>query len=130
MPGTYTVRLTVGDATHETTVEVSEDQRLQVSVDVRAAWTEVQRELGRMYVEVNELVAAVSEREESLEADTDARAAAQLLREELAELRTRGSAVRRSIANWVGEPTADQLSTIAFCRTAMSELAARWDAVR
>jgi hypothetical protein len=75
-------------------------------------------------------VAAVIEREESLEKDTDERAAAQLLREELAELRTRISVVRGSIANWVGEPTADQQSTIAFCRTAMTELVARWEAMR
>jgi len=130
VPGTYTVRLTVEDVVQETTVDVGEDQRIQVPADVRVAWTEVQRELGRMYVEVNESVAAVIEREESLEKDTDERATAQLLREELAELRTRISVVRGSIANWVGEPTADQQSTIAFCRTAMTELVARWEAMR
>ena len=130
VPGKYSIRLTVEDATHETTVEVSEDQRLQMPADVRAAWTELQRELGRMYVEVNEAVAAVIEREESLEDGTDERAATQLLREEFAELRTRIRGVRGGIANWVGEPTADQRSTIEFCRSAMTELAARWDAMR
>ena len=131
VPGTYSVRLTVGeDATLETTVEVSEDQRLRVSADARAAWTEVQRLLGRMYVEANETVAAVIEREQGLEKDTDERAETQLLREEFTELRTRILGVRRGIASWVGEPTADQRSTIAFCRSAMAELAARWEAMR
>lgn len=131
VPGRYTVRLTVGeDAPRETTVEVSEDRRLQVPEDVRAAWTDLQRELGRMYVEVNEAVAAVIEREESLEEGTGERDSAQLLREEFTELRTRISVVRGSIANWIGEPTADQQSTIAFCRTAMTELAGRWEAMR
>ncbi len=130
VPGTYTVRLTVEDATHETTVEVSEDQRIQAPTAVRTAWTELQQELGRMYVEVNEQMAAVIEREEGLEEDTDERAAAQLLREEFSELRTRILVVRGGIANWVGEPTADQQSTIAFCRSAMTELAARWEAMR
>ena len=101
-----------------------------MSADVRAAWTEVQRQLGRMYVEANETVAAVIEREQGLEKGTDERAETQLLREELTELRTRVLGVRRGIASWVGEPTADQRSTIAFCRSAMAEFAARWEAMR
>jgi len=130
VPGTYNVRLEVGGKTYETTVEVSEDQRLNVPPNVRAAWTEIQRELGAMYVEVNDVVAAVIEHEESLEEESDGRGAAQRLREELAELRTRISSVMRGIGGWVGAPTADQRSTIEFCRSAMIELSERWEAMR
>jgi len=81
-------------------------------------------------VEVNDVVAAVIEHEESLEEESDGRGAAQRLREELAELRTRISSVMRGIGGWVGAPTADQRSTIEFCRSAMIELSERWEAMR
>lgn len=132
VPGTYTVRLVVdGAAALETTVEVAEDQRLAgVPADVRAAWTGIQRELGAMYVQVNDVVAAVIEYEEGLEEESAERTTVQLLREELAELRTRISGVRGGISSWVGPPTADQRSTIEFCTSAMAELTARWEAMR
>ncbi len=129
VPGTYTVRLNVEGDVHETTVDVGEDPRIQAPTDVRAAWTELQLELGELYSDINELVGEAIAHEESLEDGSDARAAAQLLREELAELRTRASSVRGSISGWVGPATADQRSTIEFCYSTLERLRTRWDAM-
>jgi photosystem II stability/assembly factor-like uncharacterized protein len=130
VPGTYTVRLIMGDMIHSTTVDVSEDPRVTATATVRRAWTHELLQLGRMYADVNDMVAAVLEYEQSLEERSADSTAAVLLRDELSELRTRIGTVMRSIEGWVGEPTADQRSTIDFCVQARDALAGRWENMR
>jgi photosystem II stability/assembly factor-like uncharacterized protein len=128
VPGTYTIRLVLGDAVSETTVQVHEDRRLEVPAGVRASWTATQLQVGALYEEINALAAEVIERETALIEAEDETAAMSVrpLRESIEELRGRTLGVGRAISGWVGPPTEDQRSELAFYRDALADLRARW----
>jgi photosystem II stability/assembly factor-like uncharacterized protein len=120
VPGTYTVRVQAGDATSESTMEVREDPRIQVSPGIRAAWTETLLELaalarttrtraGEMESWVEELSA-----EEGVDGD-DLSKARDLLRE-WEELGYRSSRLRGEVEGWVGPLTEQQRSQWDFYR--------------
>ncbi len=130
VPGNYTVRLTVGAAIHERSVEVSEDPRIRVAPQVRRSWTAIQLELGGSYAQLNDMVGALIERQEALEEEElpedDARLAQTVrLREECEELRSRVLSVRGAIAAWTGPWTGDQRSQIRYYQWAKEDLVRR-----
>lgn len=123
VPGTYQVRLTLGETALQQAVQVHEDQRLRVAPTARATWTLTQLQLGELYTQANELAAALIAREgESGAADSEQTARITSLRAEVAELRGRVLGLRASIAGWTGEPTEDQRREMSFYARALREL--------
>jgi photosystem II stability/assembly factor-like uncharacterized protein len=129
VPGTYTVRLSLGDTTSESEVEVREDRRINAPPSVRASWTALQHRIGKLYVEANDLAAQVVARETALreQGDEEEAAAARRFRASVEELRGRILGVGRNVSGWVGSPTADQRSEMAFYRDALAELRTSWE---
>jgi photosystem II stability/assembly factor-like uncharacterized protein len=133
MPGTYTIRLQVGDQRHEQTVEVLEDPRMEVEEAARQTWTDTLLELAKMYTSANELVrsvVAVEDRLEQIESSPEAAAVeAMELRRLTFELRRRIGGLHRSISGWTGVPTAGQKAQKAYLTDAMSRIRPRVQAL-
>ncbi len=135
VPGVYTVRLEAAGETHEQTVRVKEDPRIDVEPSVRARWTQAlldisstlaeSRALGR---EVGAAARALTSGERTA-SGTDAAKVLDLDRE-LGELTSRLARLRSSVEGWVGPLSADHASQQVFLEGMARTLADEWRDVR
>jgi len=126
VPGTYTVRLQVGDLVSEQTLEVREDPRLDVDPEVRRQWTEDLLELGRLARAVVDDAGMFGDTLEEIAADPDV---PDLLMEESRnlqrqwnELRSRTRRLQAEVESWVGPVTQQQRSQWEFYRGMLETL--------
>jgi photosystem II stability/assembly factor-like uncharacterized protein len=107
MPGTYTVRMTLGGRTEEQKVEVREDPRIDVTPDVRQAWTDgllKVADLARTFAPVNDGIQKLpGTNAESVD-----------LKRQSRELLARIGVLYSALNRWTGAPTADQRSEIEY----------------
>ncbi len=129
LPGTYAVRLTVGGQTHEKTVEVLDDPRLEVTSADRREWTETLLEIGEMYRAANAMAGRVLEVEEKLKGLDNPPAQtsdeAEALHELTFELRRRTRDLYGSVGGWTGPPTAEQRKQISYLSDAANQVQPR-----
>jgi hypothetical protein len=130
MPGTYTIRLSVGDQTHEKTVEVLDDPRLDdVTPADRREWTDTLLEIGEMYRSANvmtEQVLGVEEKISKIDnppAETAEETAA--LHKLTFELRRRVRNLYGSVGGWTGPPTAEQRKQMTYLVEAAKQIQPR-----
>jgi hypothetical protein len=118
IPGTYTVRLEVGEATSDTPLEVREDPRIQVDPDVRREWTEDLLALGELARAVDEGARGMTDLAEAMEAEPPVSEAlaeeARELQRQWNELRSRTRGLLREVEGWVGPLTLDQESRRSY----------------
>ncbi len=138
LPGTYTVRLTVGARRHEQRVVVADDPRLTVSDLERRRWqatTMLLAETIRAHLADMATVQAVKTRIDSLPAAAQARHAAlttevQEILPLLTELRSRLLRLYGQVTGWPGPLTADQRAQLASYREWIQRLEPRVRRVR
>ncbi len=134
IPGSYTVRLTAGGQTHEQSLRVEEDPRLNVTAAVRAQWTADLLELAEMRLAAQagadaagDVVEALDEGERSMSEDDAAK-----VRDMNREWRELTSRIRRlygEASGYVGPLSGDQASERAFYRETLETLTREWSAV-
>ncbi|MDQ8158632.1 MAG: hypothetical protein P3C12_04315, partial [Gemmatimonadota bacterium] len=115
LPGTYTVRLSVGGVTQRQRVVVKEDPRITVTRAERAAWTAFHREIAALatsYVPVAE----------RWRAKTGTDAATRDGKRQASELSARISGLYGAVARYTGAPTSDQRSELRFYTRMAAEL--------
>jgi hypothetical protein len=105
MPGEYLVRLTVAGRRYEKRVQVDEDPRIQVSLEVRRAWTETLFQVADLY---RDAVAALDR------ISPEDSAAAKERYDLTRELIRRISSLYSAMGRWTGPPTEDQKSQFAY----------------
>jgi len=135
VPGLYTVRLEAAGETHERTVRVKEDPRLQVEPLVRERWTTALLEISATLADTRTLAREVGALARSLEsgersAPVEAAAKVDDLERELGELTSRLARLRGAVEGWVGPLSADHASQKAFLQAMARTLADEWQAVR
>jgi hypothetical protein len=114
-PGVYTIRLRAGGRTTETTVEVSEDPRLQISPADRQAWTARQLEIAEVWKRAVAVQAALGANAGRGTAE-DRRLAG--------EVPGRLSGLYGEVGRFTGRPTADQLSQLRYYTEVVERLEA------
>ncbi len=122
VPGTYTVRVTVGTTSSTETVEVREDPRIQVSTAVRTAWTETLLALGELRGAAQRELETVRDVLGDIEEDDSDPRAAKLrdLEREWSELSNRIRGLMGDVEGVVAPLTQDQQSRRQYY-TAMVE---------
>ncbi len=131
VPGTYTVRLRVGETVSEQPVEVAEDPRIRASASERRGWSEKLLSLNELIREAAALAEAITEAGNEVEAlrenrrNQELRAEAAELQRMGGELTTRIFRLAGEISGWTGAPTADQLTAEAYYRTMLVTLRER-----
>jgi len=127
LPGRYTVRLTVGGVTEEQPLTVRNDPRMDTSPGELVAWHETLVALGdliRRTAPLADSLAAFKRRVDSLPGAAQRRQR-QLVQElsditpKFTELKNRQIRLYREIDGWLGRPTTDQLSELAYYRAAL-----------
>jgi hypothetical protein len=113
-PGTYTVRLIVGGQTHDKSIVVQEDPRVDISPADRKAWVDAQLETADLWKRVGTVNVAIARAATGGVSDAD--------RREAAELQARLAGLYNEIGNWTGRPTSDQVSQLAFYRAVVERL--------
>jgi hypothetical protein len=125
LPGRYTVRLTAGDVTQEQALTVRNDPRIDVSPGELVAWHDTLVSLGELIRHTAPLadsLAAFKRRVDSLPAAAQRRQR-QLIQElsditpKFTELKNRQIRLYREMDGWLGRPTTDQLSELAYYRS-------------
>jgi hypothetical protein len=134
IPGSYTVRLTAGGQTHEQSLRVEEDPRLNVSAAVRTGWTADLLELAEMRLAAQagsdaaaEVVEALDEGERSMSEDDAARV--RDMNREWRELTTRLRRLYGEASGYVGPLSGDQASERMFYREMLATLTREWAVV-
>ena len=113
-PGDYTVRLRVDGQTHEKTMTVREDPRIDIPLDDRREWRAAQTAAGELYTRAVAVTAKLA---------TAAASPALAEQRRLArEVAGRLSALYNEVDRWTGRPTADQLSKLAHYRRIVESL--------
>jgi hypothetical protein len=115
MPGTYTVRLSVGGAVQQQRVVVKEDPRLTVTRAERAAWTAFHRDIAALATSF----VPVAER---WRAKTGTDAATRDGKRQANELSARISGLYSAVGGYTGAPTSDQRSELRFYTRMAAEL--------
>ena len=115
LPGTYTVRLSVGGAAQQQRVIVKEDPRITVSRAERAAWTAFHREIAALATSH----APVAER---WRGKTGTDAATRDGKRQASELSARISGLYGAVARYTGAPTSDQRSELRYFTRMAAEL--------
>jgi hypothetical protein len=122
VPGQYVVRLIVEGRTHEQTVRVDDDPRLQVPATDRQRWTETLLEIGGLYRQAAALVETAKARADAAPPGGGA------AREELRvarELQSRLLRLYRAVSGVTGPLTADQRSQLEYFRSFVTLIEAR-----
>ena len=128
LPGRYTVRLTAAGVTEQQPLTVRNDPRIDASPGDLVAWHDtlvVLGELIRHTAPLADSLAAVKRRVDSLP-DAAKRRNRQLVQElsdvapKFTELKNRQIRLYRELDGWLGRPTTDQLSELAFYREALA----------
>lgn len=107
MPGTYSVKLTLGDQTLSQKVVVRDDPRLTVTRAERAAWTAFHRDVANMVTSFAEVATRWRNAAGTDAATRDNKRQAQ-------ELSARLSSLYGAVGRWTGAPTADQRSQLRY----------------
>jgi hypothetical protein len=128
-PGTYTVQLTVDGQTQEQTVTVREDPRLDVPRAEREAWTEMLFAIGELYVEAGNMEYAVEQHVDDAADGESVDEATRTVQEQLDELTSRIARLYGDVADWTGEPTADQRARFDYYTEMAETLGERADQV-
>jgi photosystem II stability/assembly factor-like uncharacterized protein len=115
LPGTYTVRLSVGGTAQQQRVVVKEDPRITVTRGERAAWTAFHREIAA-------LVASHAPVAERWRAKTGTDAATRDGKRQANELSARISGLYGAVARYTGAPTSDQRSELRYYTRMAAEL--------
>jgi hypothetical protein len=127
LPGRYTIRLAAGGATQEQPLTVRNDPRMDVSPGDLVAWHDTLVSLGaliRHTAPLADSLVAFQRRVDSLPPGTQRRHR-QLVQElnditpKFTELKNRQIRLYREIDGWLGRPTTDQLSELAYYRAAL-----------
>ena len=133
VPGLYTVRFSAGAITHEQTLRVKEDPRIDVDPLVRRQWTETLVRIGELAMSAQELSREVGQVARRLDADTDPlqlaadrEAKVRDMARESQERSGRIARLRGSAGGWVGPLSADQASQLAFFTEMLATLGAEW----
>jgi hypothetical protein len=125
-PGSYTVRLEIGDSAFETPLEVREDPRIQVAPEIRLQWTADLLDLGELARDVTDEARRMGELIETMEeTPPDSEALLEEARElqrQWNELRSRAGGLQREAEGWVGPLTADQESRRSYFRQMLETL--------
>lgn len=133
LPGTYTVRLTVGDKRLEQPVQVLEDPRIEIDDATRREWHAVASRLAGMIRRHLATVDTVTRiRRELNKLTDDEKEQHQTRIDEVNEVHQLASEVRSrllrlygQVNNWPGTPTADQLSQMTYLEGWMRRLEPR-----
>ena len=116
-PGVYTVRLTAGGRTLEQKVEVRDDPRIDAPAADRKAWHDLQIRLAGLIRDY----APVAEKVQKAPAGDAARAD---LKRQARELMNRLTGLYGATGRWVGRPTADQTSELAYYQEMVTKITA------
>lgn len=127
VPGTYTVRLAVGNRQSEQTVLVEEDPRINVSPTERRLWTEALLEVAGMFREATSMVTAVAQRRSR--STNGSREIAELARV-TRELQTRLRTLYDSMSSAAGPPTSEQRAQMEYFNSLVRVYDARVKAFR
>jgi len=131
VPGTYSVRLELGDITREMPLLVREDPRLAVDPQVRARWTADLLALAGFGAEVGEGADSMEELLDSLEERENVPPAlkthARDLMRQWEELGSRTRRLQGEVEGWVGPLTRQQGSQWAFYREMLDTLKGETD---
>jgi len=117
-PGTYVVRMVAGGRTLEQKVEVREDPRIDVTPAERKVWTDALTQvtaLAQTYAPVNDRIQKMG----GTGADVVD------LKRQSRELLSRITGLYGAVGRWVGAPTKDQLSRLAYYQSMAKQLAAK-----
>jgi photosystem II stability/assembly factor-like uncharacterized protein len=129
VPGVYTVRLVASGTTHEETVLVEEDPRIDVDPAVRRRWTEALLKIADMLTAAQDLARELEEATQpGDDEDTEARRRGigqpTDLERELEELQSRLRRLRDNVEGWVGPLTSDDASQMDFFADMLATLTA------
>ena len=125
VPGTYTVRLEVGGESHETSVEVREDARIDVDMETRAKWTATMLELWDLARSAADLRSEVASATNGGGSRGMEEGLAVLVRE-TAELASRAGRLYGAAGGWIGPLSADLASQRAFITEMLAALREEW----
>jgi photosystem II stability/assembly factor-like uncharacterized protein len=113
LPGTYSVRLSVGNVLSERTFRVVDDRRLTVSPEARRAWHTALTTLAATYRTATDVIDKAKDAQEKTIYDTAVQAQARV------------AGVYANVSASTGVPTADQQTQIAALSKFVTDLAAR-----
>lgn len=135
VPGTYTIRGSMGSTSAERTVEVREDPRLDFEPSERAQWTATLLEVWGSRSVAQTLSDDVGAQVDRLDADTDRldvdAATEEVLRDlarKTGELSSRLNRLYDSLQSWIAPPSADQDGQRRFLTEMLGELREEWEA--
>ena len=133
VPGTYSVRLELGEAVQEKPLEVREDPRLEADPQVRAQWTADLLALAGLAGEVRSGSASAEERVAAVEEGGDLPGdlgdrAKDLLRQ-WGELNSRTRRLQGEVEGWVGPLTQKQTTQWAYYQEMLQTLGRETDAL-
>jgi hypothetical protein len=135
VPGTYTIRGSMGSTSAERTVEVREDPRLDFEPSARSQWTATLLEVWGSRSVARTLSDDVGAQADRLDADTDRldvdAATEEVLRDlarKTGELSSRLNRLYDSIQSWIGPLSADQDGQRRFLTEMLGKLREEWEA--
>jgi hypothetical protein len=137
LPGLYTAKLQVNDETYEQKFTVSDDPRLDLSLDVRKEWTASQMKVLSLYSEVSENRASIENLDKQLDQlekdkvsyDKSAAAPVKEISRKYMELTNRLRTLYSEIGDYIGPWTSDQKTQFDYYSSMKSKLNVERDQV-
>lgn len=137
LPGLYTAKLQVNDETYEQKFTVSDDPRLDLSLDVRKEWTTSQMKVLSLYSEVSANRASIENLDKQLDQlekdkvsyDKSAAAPVKEISRKYMELTNRLRTLYSEIGDYIGPWTSDQKAQFDYYSSMKSKLNVERDQV-
>ena len=131
MPGLYVAKLTVNGETYEQSFKVSDDPRLDISIDVRREWNESLFEVANLYETVIAEMRATqlagwkvnALEEDGVEFDEKTMAPLNEINRKYSELMSRTRSLYSSVSSYIGPWTNDQQAQFDYYTSMIAKLA-------
>ncbi|MEL7119214.1 MAG: hypothetical protein AAFO07_07235 [Bacteroidota bacterium] len=129
MPGTYIARLTVGDQVMEQNFRITDDPRVDITIEERKAWTTSLHDIGMLSSKISAELDVVRpilwQIDKSKEMNEAVKAECKELERMYSEMYSRTRSLYGQVSNWMGPWTADQEAQFSYYTEMLNKLAPR-----